>query len=722
MRRIRQFFFIFIGAIFAASIVIVCQSPTNLSVASTNEAIEVMSPNGEIKVNVELSEQSRPYYRVKVAGETIIAPSPLGFKFENAEPLVDNFAITGITKRSADSTWNPVWGTDAEIRNNYNELVIGLQEKSYLERELELVFRAYNDGVGFRYRLPEQPNLQEFNITSEETYFQFTEDYESWWIPANYDSYERIYQNTPISTIAEEKYEDPGTGAEMVEFADYAEPYAVNTPITLRNRDGSLYLSLHEADLTDYAGMTLKAQQDQPYTFKSHLVPWANSNIKVKAQTPHVTPWRTITIADNPAGLIESHLILNLNEPSKLADTTWIEPMKYIGIWWGMHIGKYTWKREGEGVHGATTERAKRYIDFAAEHDIDAVLIEGWNTGWESWGEANAFSFTQAYPDFDIQDVVNYAEALGVEIMGHHETGGDVVNYERQMEDAFDFYDDLGIHVVKTGYADEIRPDGQHHHGQFMVNHYRDVVKLAAKHQTTLNVHEPIKPTGIERTYPNMMTREGVRGMEYNASTTMQGNPPEHTLVIPFTRMLAGPLDDTPGIFELNDYQPDNRVSTTLAKQLANMVILYSPLQMASDLPENYIGEPALEFIERVPVNWDESQVLKGEIGEYITIARRQGESWYLGSTTNAEARTLEIPLDFLESGRTYVAHLFEDTPESDYLKNPEAYQINRYLVTAEDVLKADLASSGGQAVILDPATEADKVEYPVYDSGGISF
>jgi hypothetical protein len=696
-----------IAAIFVAGLIIACQSPSTLSVTS---------PNGEIEVDVEMSEQNRPHYTVEVGGETIVEPSPLGFRFENAEPLMDNLAITEIAKRSEDSTWNPVWGTDAEIRNHYNELVIDLQEQSELERELELVFRAYDDGIAFRYRFPEQPNLNEFNITSEETYFQFNEDYESWWIPANYDSYERIYQNTPISTIAQEKYEDPGTGAETVEFADYAEPYAVNTPITLTNSDGSLYLSLHEADLTDYAGMTLKAQQDQQYTFKSNLVPWANSEIKVKAETPHVSPWRTITIVDNPADLVESHLILNLNEPSELEDTSWIEPMKYIGIWWGMHTGKYTWKLEGEGVHGATTERAKRYIDFAAEHDIGAVLIEGWNTGWESWGEANAFSFTETYPDFDIREVANYAESQGVEIMGHHETGGDVINYERQMEEAFDFYNQLGINVIKTGYADEIRPDEQHHHGQFMVNHYRDVVKLAAEHETTLNVHEPIKPTGIARTYPNMMTREGVRGMEYNASTTMKGNPPDHTLIVPFTRMLAGPLDYTPGIFELDDYQPDNRVPTTLSKQLANFVILYSPLQMAADLPENYIGEPAFEFIERVPVNWDESQVLNAEIGEYITIARRQGDSWYLGSATNAEARMLEIPLDFLEADQTYVAHLFEDTPESDYLENPEAYEINRYLMTSEDILEANLASSGGQAVILEPATAAEEVEYPEYE------
>jgi alpha-glucosidase len=697
------------GTLFAAGIVMVFPSP------SVSNDLSIASPDGAIAVTLEMSDQNRPHYQVTVDGRTIIEPSPLGFQFENAAPLGSNLTITDVTHRSQDSTWHPVWGTDRTIRDHYREMVVNLKEQGELERELALDFRAYDDGIAFRTHLPDQPNLKAFNLTSEETYFRFAEDYESWWIPANYDSYERIYQNTPLSTIAEERYEDPGTGAETVEFADYAEPYAVNTPITLKNADGTLYLSVHEADLTDYAGMTLKAQQDQPFTFKSNLVPWANSNIKVKAATPHQTPWRTLIIAREPAGLIESHLILNLNQPSQLADTRWIQPMKYIGIWWGMHIGDYTWKQQGSDNHGATTQRAKRYIDFAAQNDIDAVLIEGWNTGWESWGEANAFSFTETYPDFDIEAVVNYANALGVDIMGHHETGGDVTNYERQMADAFDFYHQLGINVVKTGYADEIRPDGQHHHGQFMVNHYRDVVKLAAEHHTTLNVHEPIKPTGIERTYPNMMTREGVRGMEYNASTSMQGNPPEHDVVIPFTRMVAGPLDYTPGIFELDDYQEDNRVQTTLAKQLADMVILYSPVQMAADLPENYIGEPAFEFIERLPMDWDESQVLNAAIGQYITIARRQGDRWYLGSSTNAEARTLNIPLDFLKSDQTYVAHLFQDAPESDYLENPEIYEIKRYLVTAEDILKADLARSGGQAVILEPATPADRVQFSLY-------
>lgn len=675
--------------------------------ARSPETHILQSPSGDIELEFHLSPTQRPLYSVSAYGQPVLQPSALGFELKDAPPLRDSFEVIDSQRDSHDETWKPVWGTDSQIRNAYNQLSISLQETLNPNRQLELVFRVYDDGVAFRYRLPRQPNLTDFQIVSEDTTFHFAEDFNSWWIPANYDSYERIYENTPLSEIANREMRDPGTGEGELQFASYAEPRAVNTPITLEKPDGSLYMAVHEADLTDYAGMTLKAEANKPLTFHSHLVPW-DDGIKVKASTPHVTPWRTLFIAQTPGELIESHLLLNLNAPSKLENTSWIEPMKYIGIWWGMHIGKYSWQLAGDTPHGATTERTKRYIDFAADHNIEGVLVEGWNTGWESWGNANAFDFLTEYPDFDLEEVVRYANEKGVELMGHHETGGDVVTYDAQMNKALKRYSELGVKVVKTGYADNIRPRGQHHHGQFMVNHYRDVVKLAADYQIAINAHEPIKGTGIERTYPNMMTREGVRGMEWNSSRERPGNPPEHTVTLPFTRMLAGPLDYTPGIFQLTDYQadfPENRVSTTLSKQLANMVILYSPLQMASDLPENYEGHPAFEFVERLVTDWDESRVLNAKIAEYITIARRHDKTWYLGSSTDSTARSLSIPLDFLDDG-TYLASIFEDTPDADFLENPQAYQINRYLVTAEDVLTANLGRSGGQAVILEPATE----------------
>lgn len=708
MSRRRKRFQFCLSTVLTALLVIACSSRN----------LQVTSPDGDIRIDVELRE-GRPHYSVIAAGETVIEPSPLGLKFQNAEPLTDDLRVTDTELNAVDRTWNPVWGADSTIRNNYKELVVSLEETAPPNRRLDLLFRAYDDGIAFRYRLPEQPDLGDFDLTSEETYFRFAEDYNSWWIPANFDSYERTYRNTPISEIGDRDFERTATAWEDLKFAEYTEPHAVNTPITMESPDQSRYLSVHEAALTDYAGMTLKAQSDRPGTFKSHLVPWPDG-VKVKASTPHVSPWRMVQIADTPGDLIESHLMLNLNEPSRIEDTSWIEPIKYIGIWWGMHLGKFSWA-DGEN-HGATTDRAKRYVDFAAEHGIDAVLVEGWNTGWESWGEKDAFDFTEPYPDFDLEAVVEYGRSKGVALMGHHETGGDVVSYERQMEEAFQLYGDLGVPAVKTGYAGAIRPEGQHHHGQFMVNHYREVVKLAARHRIAINAHEPIKGTGIERTWPNMMTREGVRGMEWNASKEFPDNPPEHTLILPFTRMLAGPLDYTPGIFDLvyPEYRPESRVQTTLAKQLANLVILYSPVQMAADLPENYEGHPAFEFVERVPTDWDETRVINGAIADYITIARRRGESWYLGSATDAEARTLEIPLDFLEAGRTYVAHVFEDGEESDYQNNPQAYQINRYLMAGEDLLKANLAPSGGQAVILEPATPEDLRRYPRYGNSEV--
>ena len=675
------------------------------------------SPDGSNTLRVELRD-GQPYYQVEAEGDTVVAPSPLGFTLADGPPLRDGFEVLGTTRRTVDTTWTPVWGTHDSVRNHYTERTIRLKETDAPERRLDLVLRAYDDGVAFRYRWPEQQGLDALRIASEETEFRFTTDHTAWWIPDDYDNYEWVYRKTPLSAIRDSASkisynsyleETDGGRPETSEKDDH--PGAVNPPMTMRSPDEARYLAIHEAALTDYSSMTLRADPEMPTTFHTHLVPWPDG-VKVKASVPHQTPWRMIQIANRPGGLIASHLLQNLNEPSKIEDPSWIEPMTYVGIWWGMHIDKYSWGQKG--VHGATTERTKRYMDFAAEHDIDGVLVEGWNPGWETWLGGDEFDFTESYPDFDLQEVVDYGEERGVALIGHHETGGDVPAYERQLDDALALYDSVGVPAIKTGYAGPIRPKGVHHHGQQMVNHYRRVVKKAAEHEIVLDVHEPVMGTGIERTWPNMMTREGVRGMEYNAWATP--SPPSHDVTLPFTRMLAGPLDYTPGIFDLTpeETMPDHRVLTTLSKQLANMVILYSPVQMAADLIDNYEGEAAVEFLERVPTDWAESHVLNARIGESITIARRKADSeaWYVGTTTNATARTLDIPLDFLDDGQTYVAHVFEDTPDADYRDNPHAYRIRRGLVTAGDTIEAALARSGGQAVILEPATAEDEAQY----------
>ena len=653
--------------------------------------IKISSPNGKLKIKVIIQE-GVPHYKVSYMRKDVITLSKLGFQFKDIEPMNDNFVVIGTTNNSKDENWKPVYGTTKIIRNHFNEVIIKLREETLLKREMHLIFRAYDDGFGFRVIFPEQPNLKNLEITSEETRFNFAANHTVWWIPANYDSYEQVYNKSVLSEIK-----------------------AVNTPVTMETENG-LYLSIHEADLIDYAGMTLKAVEGESFALECDLVPWPDG-VKVKATTPHRTPWRTIQISTKPGDLIESHLIENLNEPCQLDDVSWIKPMKYIGIWWGMHVGTETWFQGP--YHGATTKNAKSYIDFAAKHNISGLLIEGWNTGWESWGQEDAFNFQTPYDDFDLPEVARYAKEKGVKIIGHHETGGQVGNYEKNLDAAFELYNQLGIQAVKTGYAGRIRPEGQHHHGQWMVNHYRNVVKKAAQCKIMLDVHEPIKPTGIRRTYPNMMTREGVRGMEYNAWS--DGNPPEHTTIIPFTRMLAGPLDYTPGIFDikLNHYKEyrkkikikDNltrRVHTTLAKQLALYVVLYSPLQMAADFPDIYENHPAFKFIKDVAVDWDETRVIDGKIGDYVIIARRNAEDWFVGAITDENKRLLQIPLNFLTDGNKYVAHIYSDASDADWESNPTEFEINQYLVNSKNTLPAALSKGGGLAMHLVPASKEE--------------
>lgn len=650
--------------------------------------ITLSSPDGKTELMFNLSD-STISYEVYFEENQLLAGSNLGFEFKNQAPLKDNFRIVNHEITETKGSWKQVWGQNKKIDNNYKEVFIQLEEKTKAKRKLNLRFKIYNDGLGFRYEIPEQTGIDSLFITQEKTEFNLTEDYSTWFIPANYSSYEALYQNKLCSEVQ-----------------------SANTPITFESENESVFLSIHEANLSNYAGMTLKKQKEGGLNFKADLVPWPDG-VKVKTTLPMQSPWRSIQIAKSAEALVESSLILNLNEPNGLEDVSWIEPAKYVGVWWSMHLGTETWTL-GER-HGATTENMKNYIDFASENGINAVLAEGWSTGWEAWGRAKAFDFVTAYPDFDLPEIVKYAESKAVEIIGHHETGGDAPYYEEQLEKAFQLYHDLGIRYVKTGYAGPIQPRGYYHHGQAMVNHYRKVVELAAKYQIMLDVHEPIKPTGIRRTYPNMMTREGARGMEWNGWS--EGNPPEHHVILPFTRLLAGPMDYNPGIFDLRYQNAKHRVkwngldkgqsrtNTTLAKQLALFVVLYSPLQMASDVVANYENHPAFQFISDVPADWETTKVLNGKIGDFYTVARKDinSEDWYLGSITDENIRTFKIALDFLEPNTEYEAQIYRDTKDSHWESQPYAYEIISETYNSTDHLILNLAAGGGQAIRFTP-------------------
>ncbi len=665
----------------------------------------VSSPDGTISVVFELAD-SVPTYAVSRAGVAIIERSRLGVVLRNAAPLTSGFSVAGVARSEHNDVWEQVWGETAQIRDHHREMRITLEETGVQNpRTMVLRFRVFDDGVGFRYEWPSQPYLDEFVVEEEVTEFSFAQDNTSWWIPAfEHQRYEYLYARDPVSRLGR-----------------------VHTPLTMVTPDG-LYLSLHEAALTDYASMAL--QHTGGTTLRAELVPWSDG-AAVFAEAPHVSPWRTIQIADEPGELIASYLVLNLNEPNKLDDTSWIQPGKYVGVWWEMHLGISSW---GSGeTHGATTENVKRYIDFAAAHGFDGVLVEGWNTGWDGdWaGDGEDFSFTEAHPDFDMEYLSRYAGERGVYIIGHHENGGGVENYARQLEGALDYYAQRGVRAVKSGYVEwgqdikrtlpantvptsQQRRVGEWHHGQFMVEHYRHVLQRMADHKIMLNVHEPIKPTGIRRTYPNMMTREGARGQEYN-STWGGGNGLDHNVTLPFTRLLAGPMDFTPGTFDLDGEGPgpQNAVESTLAHQLALYVVMYSPLQMASDLPENYESHPeAFQFIKDVPVDWSDTRVVHARIGDFVTIARkdRNSEDWYLGGITDGQPRTLVASLDFLDAGRTYTAEIYADAVDANWETNPEAYTIARQTVDASTALPMKLAPGGGIAVrFVATANEAEE-------------
>jgi len=664
------------------------------------ERVDVFSPDGRIQLDFLMSDAGMPTYAVYVDGRTVIDTSGLGFEFRDQDPLREGLTVKGMERTSVSETWEMPWGEVREVRNTYNELRIDIEERDPPNRQLVLRFRAYDDGVALRYEFPLQTGMTEAVIMDELTEFRLTGDHRTWWIPGDWDIYEHIYNDTRFSEIdAIAKRDHPNLAQ------TYIPENAVNTPVTMKTDDG-LYLSFHEAALYDYAGMTLRVDPGA-LTMTSELVGSADG-AKVKTATPWQTPWRCILIAEEAGDLIESKLIVNLNEPGELGNPDWIQPMKYAGIWWEMHLGTATWDM-ASGRHGATTENAKRYIDFCAENGIGGLLIEGWNTGWEVWTDPDArvgaFDFVTPYADYDLQEVVRYAREKGVAIIMHHETSAVVDRYEEQLDAAYGLMEKLGIHAVKTGYVGKIVPEGEYHHGQYMVNHYQRVIETAAAHQVMVDAHEPIKATGKRRTWPNMVTREGLRGQEFNAWSAEGGNPVDHLTTVAFTRMLAGPVDYTPGIFnlEMTGYQPNNRVKHTLAHELALYVVIYSPLQMVADLPQHYVDQPAFQFIRDVPVNWEETRVLNGEVSDYVTIARRERgtDNWFLGSITDETARDLEIPLDFLANGKTYRVTLYADADGTDWQTNPTRTTITQRMLTRDSTLTLRLAAGGGAAVSL---------------------
>jgi len=652
----------------------------------------VASPDGRNRISVEVRD-GKLYYSLERDGRAILLPSQMGFEFRGAKTLRDSLRITGSSTSTYDTTWTQPWGEVAKVRDHHNALRVSVVETAPPSRRFDVVFRAFNDGVGFRYEFPDQPTLKDFVISEELTEFAFADNARAWWIPSNrprLDRSEMLYSSSPVSVMD-----------------------SVQTPITMETRDGKTFIVLHEANLVDYARMNIKGPYMDNRTLHVALAPLAGGD-KVRGHTPFVTPWRTLQLADRVTDLAPSVLGLNLNPPSVIKDVSWIKPMKYVGIWWGMHINTMTWSSGPK--HGATTANTKRYIDFAAANGLGGVLVEGWNVGWDGdWiKNANAFSFTQPYPDYDLPGLAAYAKQKGVKLIAHNETSGGVVNYERQMDSAFALYHSLGIDAIKSGYVTDTTPEGHSHHSQFMVRHYRKVIETAAKYKIMMDVHEPVHDTGERRTYPNMMTREGARGQEYNAWSGEGGNPPEHETILFFTRMLAGPMDFTPGVFDIliergtgRPRRPEEpRIRTTLAKQLALYVVLYSPLQMAADLPENYEKQPAFQFIRDVAVDWDESHVLEGKIGDYVVVARkaRNSPEWFLGAITDEEGRTFDIPLSFLSKGQSYVAEVYADGPGANWLTNPLPVAISKRTVTSGSRLHLVLAPGGGQAVRIRPA------------------
>ncbi len=674
----------------------------------------VSSPNGDLKIDFFLVN-GVPGYIADFGNTNVIDTSFLGFDLKDQPGIGTNLKIVDQSAISFSETWEMPWGEQRQVQNKYNELTVELQETRALERKVNVVFRVYDDGFGFRYEFPEQENLTELIVEDENTQFKLTGDHMTWWIPGDWDIYEHLYNTTRFTEIDAVSKRNHSNLAQT-----YIPENAVNTPVTMKTAEG-LYLSFHEADLTNYAGMTLKVDEDN-LMMQSELVGSDITGYKAKVAVPFNTPWRTVQIAERAGDLIESNLIVNLNDPNILGDVSWFRPMKYVGIWWEMHLGKSTWDLEstqsmntvvqgdaGTVGHGATTENAKKFIDFASENNIGGLLVEGWNTGWDHWigfdDREGVFDFVTPYEDYDLQEVVRYGREKGVEVIMHHETSAAPRTYDQQKDTAYALMQSLGIHSVKTGYVGPIIPEGERHHGQWMVNHYHGVLEKAAEYQVAINAHEPIKGTGKRRTYPNAVSREGLRGQEFNAWASDGGNPPEHLPIVAFTRMLAGPIDFTPGIFniKLDPYKPENQVNTTLAQQLALYVVIYSPIQMAADLVEHYENQPAFQFIRDVGVDWEQTRVLDGEVGDFVVIARQERETmnWFVGGITDENGRDFSLDFDFLDSEKDYEARIYSDDAAAHWDENPTAIEIETRTIRKGDQLDLKMAPGGGFAISL---------------------
>lgn len=685
----------------------------------------VKSPNGAMVLNVEL-KNGVPVYRLDYKNQAVVKESKLGLELKDGKNLTDGFELTKTETASFDESWNPVWGEVKTIRNNYNELAVTLTQPS-TSRHILIRFRVFNDGIGFRYEFPQQENLNYFTIKEEKTQFAMTGDHKAFWLPGDYDTQEYSTMTSNLSEIRGLMDEAITPNSSQTPFS----PTGVQTSLMMKSKEG-LYINIHEAALIDYSCMHLNLD-DKNFIFESWLTPDAIGD-KGYMQTPCQSPWRTVIVSDDAREILASKMILNLNEPTKYEDTSWIKPVKYIGVWWEMITGKSTWaytdlpsvklgvtdysKTKPNGKHAANNTKVKEYIDFAALHGFDAVLVEGWNEGWEDWfGKTKdyVFDFVTPYPDFDVKELNRYAASKGVKLMMHHETSGSVRNYERHMDKAYQFMVDNGYNSVKSGYVGDMIPRGEYHYGQWLVNHYLYAVTKAAEYKIMVNAHEAVRPTGLCRTYPNLIGNESARGTEYEA---FGGNNADHTTILPFTRLMGGPMDYTPGIFvtQVNKINPDNNsfVHSTLARQLALYVTMYSPLQMAADLPEHYNQYlDAFQFIKDVAIDWDESKYLEAEPGDYITVARKAkgSSSWFVGNTSDENGHASTLKLDFLDADKKYIATIYSDAKDAHYETNPQAYTIRKGVVTSKSVLQLKAAPGGGYAISIVEAADNASVK-----------
>lgn len=686
-----------------------------LSVSFLN-AQQLTSPNGELTMQFSLKEDGTPTYKLTYKNQEVIKESSLGFHLKNdKKSLLDDFKITDTNTSTFDDTWQPVWGEVKEIRNHYNQLKVTLTQ-SETDRIMVVNFRLFDDGLGFRYEFPTQKNLVYFTIEEERTQFAMTGDHTAFWIPGDYDTQEYDYTESKLTEIRSKFDAAVTDNASQEQFSKTG----VQTALMMKT-DNGIYINLHEAALVNYSCMSLDLD-DKNLVFQSHLTPDAVGD-KGYLQAPTHSPWRTIMVSDDARDILASKITLNLNDPCEIEDTSWIKPVKYVGVWWEMITGKSSWaytndlpsvklgetdysKVTPNGTHAANNTKVKRYIDFAAEHGFDGVLVEGWNEGWEDWfGQSKdyVFDFVTPYPDFDVEEIHAYAKSKGVKMIMHHETSSSVRNYERHMDEAYQFMKDNGYDAVKSGYVGNILPRGEHHYSQWIVNHYQFAIEKAAEYEVMVNAHEAVRPTGICRTYPNLIGNESARGTEFQA---FGGSKPNHVTILPFTRLIGGPMDYTPGIFEMDisKLNPDNNshVNSTIANQLALYVTMYSPLQMAADLPEHYEQfMDAFQFIKDVAVDWEDSIYLEAEPGDYITVARKAKgtNNWFVGNVNGKESRTSTIKLDFLDKGKTYTATIYADAKDADYKTNPQAYKISTKKVTSKSKISQLSVPAGGFAI-----------------------